>query len=137
MENTTAAASPLDIPVRPLVDGAKLVEHLLDQQWHQRCEILPEYMPRFPSKDTRPTVQVRFNDGSEYPPFLRYSCGPKQGFFWDIYGDDMQSIELAVIALSQAPAPRNVGPITFTLPLRSNARLTGATPEGGASELKR
>lgn len=35
--------------------------------------------------------------------FLRYSCGPRQGFFWDIYGDDFQTPELALLAISQAP----------------------------------
>lgn len=96
----------------------RLVGLLLDEQWHGKCEIISDYMPPFPGKDTRPSVQVRYNDGTKYPPFLRYSKGPKQGFFWDIYGDDMQCVELAVIALSKAPYPRGVGPITFTIPLR-------------------
>lgn len=34
----------------------------------------------------------------------------------------MQTVELAIIALSKAPAPVNVGPITFTIPLRSAAQ---------------
>jgi len=32
-------------------------------------------------------------------------------------GDDMQDIELAIIALSQAPFPRNVGPLEFKIKL--------------------
>jgi hypothetical protein len=99
------------------VDAGELLRILLDEPWHARCEIIPDYMPPFPGKDTRPTIQVRYNDGTEYPPFLRYSHGPKQGFFWDMYGDHMHTIELAVLALHQAPAPRNVNPITFTIPL--------------------
>jgi len=99
------------------IDGCKLAELLLDEDWHVRCEIIPNYMPKYPRDDTRPSVQVRYNDGSEYPPMLRYSRGPKQGFFWDIYGDDMQTVELAIVALSKAPTPRYVGPITFTIPL--------------------
>lgn len=98
------------------VNAAALVRLILDQAWHQQCEIIPDYMPPKPLPDTRPSVQVRFNDGTQYPPFLRYSKGPKQGYFWDIYGDDMQSIELAVFALSRAPAPRDVGPMVFHIP---------------------
>lgn len=99
------------------IDAARLVALLLDEPWHAQCEIIPDYMPPSPRLDTRPSVQVRFNDGTEHPPFLRYSRGPKQGYFWDIYGEDMQTIELAVFALSQAPAPRNVGPIVFSISL--------------------
>ncbi len=98
-------------------ENGALVELLLDQPWHKKCDIVPNYMPPFPSKDTRPTMQVRYNDGTEYPPFLRYSQGPKQGFFWDIYGDDMQTKALAILALSKAPAPANVGPITIKIAL--------------------
>lgn len=105
------------------LDAGKLAEYLLDEPWHKRCEIIPDYMPPFPNKDTRPTVQVRYNDGTEYPPFLRYSKGPKQGFFWDIYGEDMHSVELAILALSKAPAPVNVGPIVFNLPLRNEPNV--------------
>ena len=99
------------------LNSARLVDYLLDQQWHKKCEIIPDYMPPHPNENTRPTLRIRYNDGSEYPPFLRYSAGPKQGFFWDIYGDDFCNAELAIIALSQAPAPRYVGPIVFKLPL--------------------
>ncbi len=99
------------------VNSEKLIEYLLDQQWHKKCEIIPDYMPPYPGEDTKPSVQIRYNDGSEHPPFLRYSKGPKQGFFWDIYGADFLNVELAIIALSKAPAPINVGPITFKLPL--------------------
>lgn len=101
------------------LDAKLLVSHLLDQEWHKKCEIIPDYMYPHPNSKDRPQVVVRFNDGSEYPPYLRYSKGPKQGFFWDIYGEGMNSIELAVIALSQAPAPRNVGPVVFRIPLKA------------------
>ena len=99
------------------IDTSKLVSLLLEEPWHKLCEIIPDYMPPNPSKDTLPTVQVRYNDGTKYPPMLRYSRGPRQGFFWDIYGEDMQTVELAIIALSQAPSPRNVGPFTYTISL--------------------
>jgi len=91
-----------------IFSAEKMFDLLLDQPWHKHCELLRE-------KDGR--LVVRYNSGSKYPPHLRYSAGPKQGFFWDIYGDEMQSFELAVIALSQAPAPVDVGPITFTFKL--------------------
>jgi len=99
------------------IDSAKFISLLLEEPWHKDCSIIPDYMPKFPREETRPTVQVRYNDGSEYPPLLRYSRGPKQGFFWDLYGEDMQTVELAIIALSKAPTPRYVGPITFSIPL--------------------
>ena len=100
----------------------RLVGLLLDQVWHAQCEIVPDYMPPFPSPDTRPTVVVRHNNGTEYPAFLRHSRGPRQGFFWDIYGDDMQSVELAILALSRAPYPCSVAPAVFTFPMgKANA----------------
>lgn len=106
------------------VDARRLTMLLLDQPWHANCEIIPDYMPPYPRPETRPTVQVRYNNGTQYAPFLRYSAGPKQGFFWDIYGDDMLTIELAIVALSIAPAPVDVGPITFTFPLNKTEEST-------------
>ena len=100
------------------LDSRRMVEFLADQPWHKKVEIIPDYMPPYPNEDTRPIVAVRYNDGTEYPPFLRYSAGPKQGFFWDIYGGDFHNVELALIAISQAPAPVNVNPITFRIPLK-------------------
>lgn len=119
MSNTTSTDAVKALALDS-VNVAKLVSYLLGEPWHLRCEIIPDYMPPFPGKDTRPSVQVRYNDGSEYPSFLRYSNGPKQGFFWDVYGDDMHNTELAIIALSQAPAPRFVGPYVVKLPLHPN-----------------
>lgn len=121
METSTHAALPVDLHC--------LVGLLLDAPWHSQCEIIPAYMPPFPREDTRPRVVVRHNNGTEHPAFLRYSCGPKQGFFWDIYGDDMQKVELAIIALSKAPYPRSVAPLVFKLPIRqpNNSGQTAAT----------
>lgn len=98
-----------------------ILPYLLDESWHKECEIILDYMPRYPNKDTKPTVQIRHNNGTKYPAFLRYSKGPKQGFFWDVYGEDFHNPNLALIALSQAPAPRSVAPLTFTIPLNKNA----------------
>ncbi len=107
------------------VEVVRLLELLLDEPWHKRCEIIPDYMPPFPRPDTQPEVCIRYNDGTEYPPFLRYSKGPKQGFFWDIYGDHFHDVPLAIVALSQAPAPRSVGPITFRIPLGERSNISG------------
>jgi hypothetical protein len=78
-------------------------------------------MPPYPGPETKPRVVVEYDDGTQYKPMLRHSRGPKQGFCWDVYGDDMQTEELAIIALSQAPFPVNVGPLTFVLPLQRQA----------------
>ena len=94
-----------------------ILSYLLDEPWHEECEIITDYMPPYPREDTRPTVQIRHNNGTKYPAYLRYSKGPKQGFFWDIYGDDFHNPDLALIALSNAPTPRSVAPYTFSIPI--------------------
>lgn len=95
-------------------DINKLVRCLLTEHWMHECEIIPAYMPPFPGKDTRPTCQVRYvyEDGSD--TFLRYSKGPAQGFFWDMYGEDMMSPELALVCISKAPPPVRVGVVIPT-----------------------
>lgn len=76
-------------------------------RWRKYAEIIPKYMPPYPSAETRPSCVVRWRDN-----YLRYSKGPRQGFSWDIYGDDMQTPELALLALLQAPVPP--GALTYT-----------------------
>lgn len=102
-EYTTA---DLHAAARCAREYSKLTGHLLDQSWHLKCQFVP----------SGNGVNVVYADGTEHPPHLRYSQGPKQGFFWDLYGDDF-SQELAIIALSQAPYPRPVGPICFSIKL--------------------
>lgn len=68
--------------------------------WRKLAEIVPDYMPPYPSKDTRPTCVVRVGES-----FLCHSKGPRQHYFWDTYGDDMLRPELALMALLQAPVP--------------------------------
>lgn len=68
--------------------------------WRKQAEIIPAYMPPFPSADTRPTCVVRLGSS-----FLRYSHGPRQGYFWDIYGDDLGTPADALWALIHAPIP--------------------------------
>lgn len=64
--------------------------------WRKHAEILPNHAVG----QERPRCVVRFDTS-----FLRYSKGPQQGFFWDFYPDDMQTPELALLALLQAPVP--------------------------------
>lgn len=68
--------------------------------WRKHARIVRDYMPPFPRPGTRPICVVQF-EGS----FLRYSNGPRQGHFWDCYGDDYFRPEIALIALLQAPIP--------------------------------
>lgn len=99
------------------VDTGNLVKYLLGEPWHRDCTVIPDYMPPYPGEKTRPTLQVRFSFGpGDDSVFLRYSHGPKQGFFWDVYGDDFKSAELALLALSRAPTPQRAC-MTFNLPL--------------------
>lgn len=68
--------------------------------WRRRATIVPGYMPPHPDANTRPRCVVRCAG-----EFLRHSAGPCQGYFWDFYGDDFQTPELALAALLQAPVP--------------------------------
>lgn len=96
----------------PPLNIEQLVRDLLDldhEWWRAECEIIPGYMPPYPREDTRPACVVRYKfvdkrDG-EAGCFLRHSGGARQGFFWDIYGDDLLRPELALVALAQAPTP--------------------------------
>lgn len=100
----------------------------LTKDWHQKIVIDPEYMPPYPTKDTAPSIQAYVDTGSEHPPFLRGV--PKEGgfftgaggkgngaFFWDVYGEEYTTIADAITALSRAPDPVDVGPITFKFKL--------------------
>ena len=97
------------------VNIERLLEILLTEPWHKYCEIIPKFMPKYPSENTHTRVVVRFNNGKEHMPYLRYSKGPLQGYSWDIYGDDFFDVELAILALSKAPTPVDVSPLTFKL----------------------
>lgn len=84
----------------------RLLATMLDDEsgnrdkWRKFAEIVPGYMPPFPRPETRPTLVVRYGTS-----MLRYSKGPRQGYFWDLYGDDFYTAELALMALLQAPVP--------------------------------
>lgn len=99
------------------INGPALARLMLTESWHPYAEIIPNYVPKFAKEGFCPEVQVRvkiFSEALHTEPesysYLRYSKGPDQGFFWDIYGDDMQTFELAVLALYKAPAPFYCGP---------------------------
>lgn len=86
------------------LDGETLLDKLLPWNWQLECEILPDYLPRDGGTTTEPKCVVRHKPSGT---FLRHSKGPRQGYFWDAYGDDLHSAELAVVALSLAPAPNS------------------------------
>ena len=96
------------------VDLNAFLKLLLRDVWHSKCEIITNFTPAFPGPDYQPRVVIRYNDGTDNPPYLRYSRGPVNTYFWDIYGDDFMSIEIALFALINAPHPIDVNPLTFT-----------------------
>ena len=81
----------------------KLIECMFQFNWQHQCEIIPDYMPPYPGKDTQPKCVVKFGGA-----FLRYSAGPMQGYFWDCYGEDFIDPELALMALAHAPPPPRI-----------------------------
>jgi hypothetical protein len=97
-----------------LFDCQRIVNCMLTQHWMHECEIDPAYMPPYPREDTKPTCQVHYvyKDGTKTG--LRYSKGPAQGFFWDVYGDDFKTPELALVALANAPAPTRIDVVIST-----------------------
>jgi len=103
-------------------DWSRFLNLYIREPWQKECEIIPEYMPPNPRKDTKPRVCIRHKPSGA---FLRHSCGPRTGSTWDIYGDDFQTPELAFLELGKAPAPprnnRELGIVEFNLPLKANS----------------
>lgn len=65
--------------------------------------IIFNYMPPFPNANTKPKAVVVYKNTKHCGDrivMLRYSCGPKQGHFWDVYGDDYLTEELAIEAIN-------------------------------------
>lgn len=91
----------LNVHVQELSAEA-LVADMLREIWHYECEIIPDYVPANPGGKSQPKCVVRYVPSGS---FLRYSCGPGMGCFWDCYGDDFLRPELAIVALSKAPTP--------------------------------
>jgi hypothetical protein len=78
--------------------------------WRTRAKIIKDYLPQHARAGTKPRCVVVFDyedrrDGEADCCFLRHSNGPRQGHFWDEYGDDYLTPELALIALLRAPVP--------------------------------
>lgn len=84
------------------INGKRLAAYLLDTSDR-------------PGNWWRREVDVVHRDGRVlifHPPsglYLRHSKGPRH-HGWDSYGDDYQNLELAIIAISEAPAPTANGP---------------------------
>lgn len=89
--------------------------HVENRPWCRHVEIIRYYVPPRAKPGSKPMCVVRYTGGEE-EGFLRYSLGPRQGHFWDIYGEDYLSPELALIALLQAPPPPVRYSMVFTLP---------------------
>lgn len=87
------------------LDSDELLRCLTPFQWQRDCEIIPAYLPEHAKSDTKPKCVVRH---ALTGLFLRYSKGPRQGYFWDIYGEDMHSPELALVSLYGAPMPNAI-----------------------------
>jgi len=111
MNTPTTYKPAIDLPD---FDAARLVGLLLDQFWHYECEIIPDYMPPYPRRDTVPSCVLRH---PKTDSFLCYSRGPQQGFYWDVGGDDLHTVELAILALAQAPTPLFKPYVKFEFPL--------------------
>lgn len=112
IENITDVFSSED----PQGDLAELKRLMFKHSaWVRGCEILVSLSSEAKASDKSPAVFIRYKAGEEYA-YLRHSKGPLQGYFWDIYGDDFQSMALATLALYKAPPPRNVDPLHFIVP---------------------
>ncbi len=62
--------------------------------------ILLDYIPPFPREDTKPEKVVVWNRVLDV--FLRFDVNP----IWDVYGTDYETVERALAAIAQAPAPQ-------------------------------
>jgi hypothetical protein len=62
--------------------------------------IILDYMPPYPSKDTVPQKVVVWSRSCN--AFVRFFEDP----LWDVYGDDLGTVERAMDVASRAPKPR-------------------------------
>lgn len=106
-----------------LSDISLLIYTLLDFEhhpWRRHVEIITDYMPPHPLPSTVPRCVVRYTgsmSSDEEEGFLRYSKGPRQGHFWDMYGDDYTNLALALVAVLHAPPPPKRYSQVFNVPL--------------------
>lgn len=84
----------------------RLLAEMLDDQygnrnaWLKLVSIEPKYKAPYAAQSEAPKCVVRCGNS-----FLRYSQGPRNGYFWDCYGDDFLRPELALLSVLQAPVP--------------------------------
>ena len=117
----------------------RLVALLLAYDWQRACEIVPNYIPPHPRAGEQPRCVICWTHPDGTKSYLRHSKGPLQGHGWDIYGDDYQNAELALLALSQAPPPPRVGAVipNYGRPfrtVRSEATITEAGQGNGTNQ---
>jgi hypothetical protein len=102
-----------------MFDHSTLIDSLLQYRWQHECTIIPGYQPDGNGLVKCVIVYENNHAVDQYgmpqqKQFLRYSKGPLPGTFWDIYGDDFHSPEIALIALSKAAPPTLVGAVVPT-----------------------
>lgn len=110
---------------RSLINPSKLLDLMLDDvagnvnAWWSLVEIVPDYMPPFPRKDTRPSIQVRClvmpdapvpGPGVQTARHVYLRAGgiagwQYGGYFWDLYGTEWATVEHAILAVLHAPVP--------------------------------
>lgn len=125
-----------------LIDATKLVQYILDTRsgnhhaWWELVEIVPEYRPPHAAATDSPRCVVKYGQ-----MFLRWSCGPIQGYFWDIYGDDFKHAEWALLGLMDAPVPPGLlkeevwKALRAKLPVYESARILFQHPTTGDGPL--
>lgn len=134
--NDAASMTPADVL------GEEVAVGLLGAGWRQRAEIIPTYVAPYSDKGERPSVKVRYRAfGSDHASYLRHSAGPRQGWFWDCYGDPVQSVGLALRALIEAYRPFGVSHETIRYDsgehreAEEKAILDAATDQEGPGEI--
>lgn len=89
-------------------DLGRLVSNLLIHEWQRHCVISKTKLTGrgFGTIPLKLVVSYTSNDG--VVKYLRHNKGPLPWYFWDTYGDDFLSPEVALIAISKSPPPPNV-----------------------------
>lgn len=102
-----------------------VLEDILDTEtnecaWRKEVQFVEDYLPPFSGENHRPMKVVIYYP--KFDSFLRYSRGPKQGYFWDVYGDDFMTVGLALLALRETNKPVGKPYLEFVLPI--NKKVT-------------
>lgn len=80
-----------------------------DKPWLKDVDLVYEER-----RDYGNVLVIRYK-GRESTVYLRHSKGPRQGFGWDVYGDNMLNPALALLAIIDAPPPVNWRRVEFLL----------------------